>query len=158
MTEIERLEKVRFFLKKNKGEFAAILGYKNPQNYTSFLSGKTRLTLNMMKALKTHCNQINTNWLLWEEGPMLLPQTSITDSKTITGNHTQATVTGNISNTKNTTSSNIEHIELLKERIKDKEANIKTLQELLESNKNTISLYKERVAALKEEVQKLKNQ
>lgn len=158
MSEIERLEQIRFFLKKEKKEFASLLGYKYAQNYTAVLAGRTSISIKVINAIKEADERISIDWLLWGQGNMLLPQSTITDSKTITGDHTQATVTGNISNTNNTTSSTTKHIELLLERIKDKEANIKILQELLESKKNTITLYQQRVASLEKEVQQLQEQ
>lgn len=158
MNETERLEEIRFFFKKNKTDFANLLGYKYAQNYTAVLAGRTSISIKVINAIKEADERISIDWLLWGQGSMLLPQSSIIDSKTITGDHTQATVTGNISNTNNTTSSTTKHIELLQERIKDKETNIKTLQKLLESKEITISLYQERVTALEKEVQQLQEQ
>lgn len=157
MTEIERFEEVRFFFKKNKKDFAELLGYKNSQTYTNILSGNTSISMKAMHALKKLNNAISIDWLLWGQGNMLLSSPSITDQKIMNGDHTQATITGNITNnSKDASLFDKKHVEFLEEKIKDKEINIKTLQEFLESKKITINLYQERVAALEKEVQQLR--
>lgn len=72
MSEIERVEKIRYFLNLNKTEFSKILGYTTPQSYTNFLNGVNNLSMKMLKALKDYNRDISADWILEGQGSMLL--------------------------------------------------------------------------------------
>jgi hypothetical protein len=160
MTEIKRLEEVRFFLKKEKNEFSTLLGYKYSQNYTSLLSGKTGISLKVINAIKKADSRISIDWLLWGQGSMLLSGTTNNDNKTTNGNNNQTTFNGTINHTSDQTAAMIQAQQLahLKQRIKDKDIYIKSLEELLASQKETTQLYKDKIATLQQENLSLKQQ
>lgn len=144
MPEKERIEEIRFFLKKNKTEFAKILGYKTPQSYTSYLSGKSSVSMNMIKALKEYDNRFNLNWILTGQGQMLLDlesnnnrvQNIDTNQGVITQMDGNSNVNYKTNDTSNKDCSKLEiennhlkiEIELLKKSLTDKERLISLLE------------------------------
>ena len=74
MSDIERVEKIREFLKLNKKVFSEILGYSHPQSYTKYLSGSNSLSFNALTSLKEYNNDIDINWVLTGQGSMLLSE------------------------------------------------------------------------------------
>ena len=135
MTEKERIESIRFHLKKNKTEFAKALGYTNPQSYTSYLGGKSGVSIKMIKSLKDYDPQISIDWILNGQGQMLLNNDISNQQKIINGDGNITQIAKNSNNTTNSNNSNTMEIEYLKKEneqlkqaIKDKEEIIQLLK------------------------------
>ncbi|WMX12423.1 hypothetical protein [Aureispira sp. CCB-E] len=136
MTDRERIEHVRIFLGLNKTAFSKILGYTTPQSYTSYLSGKSGVSINMIKSLINHNPKISIDWVLKGQGQMLLNSDISSQEKIINGdgNNTQVGHFTNSDTNINTGSNNKEieylkkEIELLKQSLKDKERLISVLE------------------------------
>ncbi len=136
MTDRERIEHVRIFLGLNKTAFSKILGYTTPQSYTSYLSGKSGVSINMIKSLINHNPKISIDWVLKGQGQMLLNSDISNQEKIINGdgNNTQVGHFTNSDTNINTGSNNKEieylkkEIELLKQSLKDKERLISVLE------------------------------
>lgn len=80
MTDIERIEEIRFFFKKNKTEFSKLLGYATPQSYTNFLNGGTNVSIKMLKALKQHNPNVSIDWIMYGQGNMILGEDAAANS------------------------------------------------------------------------------
>lgn len=99
MSDRDRLESIRFFLKKNKTEFAKILGYSSPQSYTNYLSGSNNLSMKMIKALKKYDSRISIDWIIEGQGEMLTGGQSNNTQTIKNRDGTISNVTNNGSNT-----------------------------------------------------------
>lgn len=152
MTEIERVEELRLFFKFNKKTFAEVLGYAYSQNYTSFLNGKSKISMKMIKGLKEYDPRISIDWILTGQGSMLLGSLESKD-QTIINNDGSIAQVGDFSNSDNSNNKNIKlnsntnQIELLKNKIEflekaleDKEARLKDKEERLKDKDRIISM------------------
>lgn len=157
MSEKERIEEIRSYLKFNKKTFSEILGYTYPQQYTKYLNGTNSLSIKAIKALIKHNNQFNINWVLTGEGNMFISNAQ----KIINGDNNDTQI-GHIRNTSNSNNKNINinshanEIELLKskieflekaledkdERIKDKDERLKDREEQLRDKDELIAILK----------------
>lgn len=154
MSDRERLENLRFFLKKNKTEFSKVLGYTTSQSYTNYLSGSSNLSMKMIKALKQHDSRISVDWLLEGQGQMLLNNEDSNNPKNIygDGNNTQVGHNNELnSNSKN--NSNVTEMELLKKENKSLNKEIKSLNRVIESKDSQLK-DKERLISILEKNQK----
>lgn len=146
MVEKERVEEIRFFLKKNKTEFAKVLGYTTPQSYTNYQSSNGgSISIKMIRALKDYDSRISTDWILTGQGQMLLNNESSSNSKNIygDGNNTQIGHFNNSSNSDNkniSVNSNNNELELLKKENKSLNKEIKSLNRVIESQEKLISV------------------
>ncbi|WMX17108.1 hypothetical protein [Aureispira sp. CCB-E] len=137
MTERERVEEVRSFLKFNKKTFSEILGYTTPQSYTSYLNGSNNLSMKMVRALKKYNTQISIDWILEGQGQMLI-KSSTNNIQSITnkeGTINQVSNTGNntsVSDTSEVLKVKLEHLirenEHLRQSLEDKEEIIRLLK------------------------------
>lgn len=141
MTEKERIESVRFFLKKNKTEFAKVLGYTTPQSYTSYLSGKSSASIKMIKSLVKHDNRFNINWILFGQGQMLLNNDISNQQKIINGDANHAQIGDNNNNTINSNNSNTKEIEYLKKEIELLKQSLKDKDERLKDKERLIAMF-----------------
>jgi hypothetical protein len=132
MTEKERVESVRFFLEKNKTEFAKVLGYTTPQSYTSYLSGKSSASIKMIKSLVQHDKRFNINWILFGHGQMLIEESSSNTQNINNKNGIVSQVANNSHNSTADKGKELEYLqnenELLKKALKDKEEIIQLLK------------------------------
>lgn len=146
MSDRERLENLRFFLKKNKTEFSKVLGYTTSQSYTNYLSGSSNLSMKMIKALKKHDSRVSIDWLLEGQGQMLLNNESSSNSKNIygDGNNTQVGHNNELNSNSNNVSVNSTNNELeyLKKEIQSLNKEIKSLNQVIESKDEIIQLLK----------------
>lgn len=113
MTERERVEDIRRVLGFKKKEFSQLLGFAYQQNYSSYLNGKTNLSINMLRAIKEHSSDINTDWILSGKGRML-----ISDNEKIINGDGNTTQIGHNNKSSNNNNSNIIEVESLKKEIK----------------------------------------
>ncbi len=139
MTDRDRLEEIRFFLKKNKTEFSKVLGYTTPQSYTSYLNGNNNLSMKMVRALKKHDSRISIDWILEGQGQMFVGGNS-NNIQSITNKEGTISQVSNTGNNTSTNSSNelellkkdnihlLKEIEHLRQSLKDKEEIIRLLK------------------------------
>lgn len=142
MTERERVEEVRKFLNFKKKDFAELLGYAYPQNYSSYLNGKTNLSINMLRAIKNHAPNVNSDWILSGEGKMFLSDHSSQNQKIINGDGNITQVANNSHNNNNINTANAKDIELLKKEIKNLNRIIKSQESQLNDKDEIIKLLK----------------
>lgn len=135
MTDRERVEEIRFFLKFNKKTFSEVLGYTTPQSYTSYLNGSNNLSMKMIKALKKYDSRISIDWIMEGQGEMLITGANSNSQKIINGDGNITQIAKNSNNTTNSNNSNTMEIEYLKKEneqlkqaIKDKEEIIQLLK------------------------------
>lgn len=132
MSEIERVEEIRNFLKFNKKTFTKILGNSTPQSYTNFLNGTSNLSMRMINGLIKHDPRLNINWILTGQGQMLLNNDTSKETEILNGEVKDVQI--KYINNKNTDSNTKEveylkkEIELLKQSLKDKEELITMLK------------------------------
>jgi len=131
MSEKERVEEIRLFLGFNKTKFSKILGYTTPQSYTNYLSGGNNLSMKMVKALKNHDSRISMDWLLEDQGQMLLNNVNSNNEKKINGDGNFTQVANNSNNTINSNNSNTTEVEYLKGKIDDLNKVIKSQEKLI---------------------------
>jgi hypothetical protein len=147
MTDRERLEHIRIFLGLNKTSFSKVLGYTTPQSYTSYLSGKSGVSINMIKALIKHNPKISIDWVLKGQGQMLLNNESSNNQKIINGDSNKTQI-GDFNNSDNSNNKNIsvnsnnKEIEYLKAALKDKDERLKDKDERLKDKDELITLLK----------------
>lgn len=140
MTERERIEEVRKFLKFKKKEFAELLGYAFSQNYTNYLNGSSNLSIKMLRAIKTHIPTINSDWILSGNGKMFLSDQTSPSQKIINGDNNHAQIGDNSKNTINSNNSNTKEVEYLKSKIDDLNKVIKTQEAQLKDKERLISM------------------
>lgn len=139
MTERERVEEVRLFFRLKKKEFAELLGHAYPQNYSNYLKGKSNLSIKMLKSIKEHNSNINTDWLLYGEGQMLTGRSSV-NSQNITNN--DGTISQISNNGDNTTINNSNELGILKNEVVHLRKEIEHLKKSLEDKEEIIRLLK----------------
>lgn len=155
MTEKERIEEIRFFLKKNKTEFAKVLGYTTPQSYTNYLSSNGgSVSIKMLRALKDYEPRISVDWILNGHGQMLLNNDIFDLEKIINGdgNNTQVGHFTN-SDTNISTGSNNKEIEYLKKEIEHLKVVIEEKEQRLQEKDQRLK-DKERLISILEKNQK----
>lgn len=150
MSEKERVEEVRIYFKFNKKTFSEVLGYAYSQNYTSFLNGKSNISMKMIKGLKEYDPRINIDWILTGEGSMLLGDDNSDHQKIINGDGsiTQVGHNNEFQGNNNVNSNNKEveylkkEIEHLKVVIDEKDKRLKDREERLKDKDELISMLK----------------
>ena len=73
--QVERLEKIRNYIKLNQSDFAAYLDIQ-PGSYSDIKRGKNGISRNILTRLENKLN-ININWLLHGEGLMLRDESKL---------------------------------------------------------------------------------
>jgi flagellar capping protein FliD len=154
MTERERVEEVRLFFRLKKKEFAELLGHAYPQNYSNYLKGKSNLSIKMLKSIKEHNSNINTDWILYGEGEMFVSNNDISGGhKIINGDNNHAQIGDNSKSKINSNNSNTTEVEYLKKEIKNLNKLLSSKDQQLEDKEARLR-DKERFIALLEKNQK----
>ncbi|WP_052592174.1 hypothetical protein [Aureispira sp. CCB-QB1] len=144
MTERERIEEVRKFLKLKKKEFAELLGYAYSQNYTNYLNGSSNLSIKMLRAIKDHIPNINADWILSGQGTMFLNSNTSTSNnqKIINRDGHISHIANNSHNNNKINIPDTQDIESLKREIKSLNKIIKSQESQLNDKDEIIKLLK----------------
>lgn len=126
---------------------------KSESSSPVLLSKVKKALLSLLKAVLTQLPILSINFLLLGSGSMFFSESTATiDKKTINGHHAQATVTGHLSNTTPATGLvEQQYLQLLEDRLQDKEELVESLKLLVESQQKQIALLEEEVGRLREE-------
>ena len=116
---------------------------------TPLTRGKKAI-LSLLKTMLAQLPLLSINFILLGSGSFFFSDTATIDKKTINGHHAQATVSGHLSNNNTTTGLlDQKYIQLLEEKLQDKEELVESLKLLVESQQRHIVLLEEVVKKLR---------